>query len=352
MATLYSLPKNESDLPSPSFPKLAGEAGSCRSDILWTRGQFVSQSTRQVLLFLNLFKTHLIKTLDRNIDITELETLNDVILVLNLFVNAELVVFASNHAADPKFFEVVKQYPNLRIKIFPCPVFFPPPHTFDHSGSSWDGFFIRVAHGLSHISAYNPDMSTFPSQVTIAEASMTRTSFSINNIPAMHHSRLLSWTCPGLRKLRLGEERRLHDHDWSGYKSYLSDFILRHPLLHTIIFTPDTDFRADLVTGLPFPFLNDALRQLVAEETFSIRDITLVRDNMERDWTIDAISVVLEAPLTATKSVTTRSVLDCLQEAMPTLRQLCVEVGRHRKHTSIVSWAHLPYCMHGTTNMK
>jgi hypothetical protein len=275
--------------------------------------------------------------LHRNIDLTELKGLDNVIYVLDMFSNVEVSIFASAHSSNPKFFNAVKRYPNLRIKIFPSATRFPPLNTSNLPDSAWDGVVIREAKNINHICAFNPGMVTFPNEIMIVEASLAQDIFIANKTPVIAYSRLFSWTFPGLRKLQLKRECHLHDGDWSGYKLHLETFISRHPLLHTIAFTPQMDVIENRITGLPFPSLDDTLRQLAGIHSITIKDLVLVRDTVDNEWCIDSVSVVLKDPLSTTNNGSKQSVLDCLHKEIPNLRRVRIEIAWGMKHISTVS---------------
>jgi hypothetical protein len=254
--------------------------------------------------------------------------LRDVISILDMFPNIEAAVFASHHSEDLKFFDTIKRYYHLRVKIVQRPIRFSVPGTLNLPDSDWDGVVIREA-GDSCI--LNLGLNMFPKQVRVTEASLTSLIFNHT------FSRVSSWNLSGLRKLQLlGRERRLHAKDWSEYRTHLHIFISRHPLLHTISFTPELNTNRNYVTGLNFPFLNDALCKLAAIHSISIKNLILVRDGVDNEWCIESIFIALESSVT-TDNGTSKSVLDCLHTIMPTLKKVHAVIGGDRMHVSIVS---------------
>lgn len=214
-----------------------------------------------------------------------------------MFPNVEAAVFASHHCQNLEFFDTIQRYPNLR------------------------GVVIREARDRC---IFNLSMSVFPKQIKVPEVSLASWDFYFLS------SGTPSLTVSGLRKLQLRREH-ISDDNWSKHRTQLHTFISRHPLLHTISFTPELDTHGNYLTGLAFPFLNDALRELAAIHSILIENLILVRDGVDNEWRIESISIALKSSVT-TDNGTSKSVLDRLHTIIPTLRKVCVVIRGDRMH--------------------
>jgi len=134
------------------------------------------------------------------------------------------------------------------------------------------------------------------------------------------HANYLSWTLSGLRKIHLGSRPSL---EWQGF----DDFLLRHPDLRIITFTPEHSTGQNEDVPLPFSCIPEAFKRLELElhGPIKVDSMTVQRDDAGT-WFVG--TACLDIDLEVICSRRGFSSLKRLDNAMPRLETLTLTISR------------------------